>query len=144
MKRSSPKKSCFTVLPAVLHVFPHGAEGRERFMMRVWLLLGMETGRWDSSLLMALSMSPSLDIRITISFPSRLASRACRFLWTPVLVFIRAIPRCAISFAVPHNTRRCGLGILSKMNSEGCLGIRGAAARALMLRRLMGRLFSGA
>ena len=26
MKRSSPKKSCFTVLPAVLHVFPHGAE----------------------------------------------------------------------------------------------------------------------
>ena len=25
MKRSSPKKSCFTVLPAVLHVFPHGA-----------------------------------------------------------------------------------------------------------------------
>ena len=103
------------------HVFLMARRART-FYDAGMLLLGMETGRWDSSLLMALSMSPSLDIRITISFPSRLASRACRFLWTPVLVFIRAIPRCAISFAVPHNTRRCGLGILSKMNSEGCLG----------------------
>ena len=83
----------FTVLPAVLHVFPHGAEGRgERFMMRVWLLLGMETGRWDSSLLMALSMSPSLDSTHNdkLSFTLGFKGAVCRFLWTRFWCFMRA------------------------------------------------------